>query len=305
VLAELEQRLSDVLGGRLDAPFTGRTAVAGDAEPTGTGPIVRVRTRRVRPRDPDFGAVRPERAPGATDPRRVVRLECELALDIVPGAGAGRSQVLAGLDQLLFLVDGPDFRNGSALIGPPDPGFLLESLRIRRGTAAVDAESEDAGDGGAELVLVAIGWFWPPGTPGGAGEPIEHALVRQLLLPLRLSPVSVLAAGSDPLVLSVSVGRHDGLEIDEDQTTGRPFGALAFRLVGRGGRPGAGTLSGGTAGPGGARVVDVVGDTVTVTYTPPDGPALDHLVVAPHTVDTDGQERIGSELARFPLEVVG
>lgn len=299
MLAELEQRLSEVIGSRLAGPFAGRTAVSGGSDPPGAGPVVGIRTGRVVPREPDFGSGRrDEPAPGAPSPRRVVRLACDVTLDVRPGPSAGRTQVVAGLDQLLYLLDGPTFRDGSALVGPPDPGFLLESLRLAEGTAAAEAQD-------AELTLHAVGWFWPPGVAGQAGDPIDHALVRQALLPLRLAPFAPLVAGADPQPLSVRVGPRAALDVEEDATSAAPFGAVALRLVGRGGRPGAGTLAGGTAGPGGERVVPVVDEAVTVTYTPPAEAAVDELVVLAHTVDGDGEQRLGVELARFRLDVLG
>jgi hypothetical protein len=78
-----------------------------------------------------------------------------------------------------------------------------------------------------------------------------------------------------------------------------PFGALAVRLVGPGGKPGAGTLSGGTPGVGGAMLLTVAAGRATVTYAPPAEPARDTLVVA---LD-DGAGGMGTELARLPVEV--
>ena len=223
VLAELEQRLSDVLGARLDAPFTGRTAVAGDADPPGNGPVVRVRTRRVRPRDPDVGAVRPERAPGATDPRRVVRLECELSLDVTPGAGRraapgrGRPRPAAVPRRRSRL---PQRLGPGRSAGPRVPARVAAHPSTR--TAAVEAD-------GRRAPTAAPSWCSsrPDGSGrrarrGGAGEPIEHALVRQVLLPLRLSQVSASLPVSDPRVLSLTVGRHDGLDVARRADHGRP-----------------------------------------------------------------------------------
>jgi hypothetical protein len=81
-----------------------------------------------------------------------------------------------------------------------------------------------------------------------------------------------------------------------------PFGAVVVAVVDSGGRPGAGTLAGGTAaGAAGARTLPVTGGRAVVQYTPPAQAAVEQLVVA---LD-DGAGGAGIELGRFPLDVRG
>ena len=296
MLADFERRLADVLGSRLPPPFAGRVAVAPDL-PAGPGPVVHVAVGTVTPLDSDFGSIRRESAPGTADRRRVVRLRALVGVDVMPGGGGGRSQRVAGTDLLLHLLDGAEFRDGSALVEPGDPGFLLDSLRIA---------GADLSDGGAgpSVAISAEGWFWPAGAAGETGEPILEAQVRQVVLPLVLRPsVSRVVAGTGPVPLELVVGATGTLDVAGNGTTASAFGAVAVGLVGVGGGAGAGTLSGGDAGPGGRRVLAVADGRAVITYTPPAAAATDQIVVSAHVVDGGGEARVGLELARFRLRV--
>ena len=298
MLADLERRLAEVLGTRLPAPFGGRVSVA-PALPAGPGPAVQVAVGAVVPLDPDFGSVRLESAPGAADRRRVVRLRADVALAVTPeaGGGGGRGQRVAGTDLLLHLLDAAEFRDGSALVEPGDPGFLLDALRI----TGADLRAEGAGPA---VALSVEGWFWPVGVAGETGEPIAEAHVRQFVIPITLRPaVSLLVAGTDPVPLELVFGATGTMVVTANGTTASPFGAVAVGLVGPGGGPGAGTLTGGDAGPGGRRVLAVADGRATATYTPPAAPAIDQVVVSAFLVDADGEARVGLELARFRLRV--
>src|SRR5438477_559479 len=135
MIAEFEQRLADVLGARLPSPFSGHVVVTPG---TGVGaPSVLVGVRRVDRIDEAFGE-RPERVPGADDPRRVTRLRCQVALTVHDAAD--RVAALRGIDVLLYAVDAPDFHDGSALrVTSGDPGFLIDNLVLSGGDLADNA----------------------------------------------------------------------------------------------------------------------------------------------------------------------
>jgi hypothetical protein len=305
VLAEFEVRLVEVLGSRLPAPFAGRVSRAPDL-PAGVGPAVQVAVQRIVPLDPDFGSTRLEQAPGAADRRRVVRLRCDVGVEVVPGPDSGRAQRVAGTDALLHLLGGADFRDGSALIEAGDPGFLLDSLRVVGGDLSpipTDPAAEVAPPRPA-LQVMAEGWFWPVGVAGEVGRPLVEAQVRQVVLPVVLRPtLARLLTGGDPVALELGLGAVGTLEVHAEDTTSSPFGSIAVGLVSRAGGPGAGVLTGGTAGPGGRRILPVADGRATVTYAPPAAPATDQLVVSAFVVDSDGNTHVGLELARFPLRV--
>lgn len=313
MLADFERRLAEVLGSRLPAPFAGRVTVA-PAAAAGAGPLMQLAVGEVVPLDPDVGSVRPELAPGSLALRRVVRLRCQVAVEVVAGDGAGRAQRVAGVDALLHLVDGPDLRSGSALVEGGDPGFLLESLRL----AGADVSLALGAGAGAlpalpalpappAVRLVAEGWFWPVGVAGETGEPIVEAQVRQVVLPIVLRPaLTRLVAGSAPVAFDLALGAGATLRVPgrgDPPPPPSPFGSVAVGLVGRAGGPGAGTLAGGADGPGGHRLVAVTGGHASATYTPPAAPTTDQLVVSAFVVDAGGEARVGLELARFPLRV--
>jgi hypothetical protein len=81
----------------------------------------------------------------------------------------------------------------------------------------------------------------------------------------------------------------------------RPFGEVVLRLTDAGGRPGAGTLAGGVAGPGGSRRVPLSNSAASFQYTPPADAAVDIL----HVAFDNGEGGAGSEIGRLPLRVRG
>ena len=194
MIADLEQRLVEVIGAALPAPFTGTTAVAPGPAP-GPGPALVLGDDGCQPAGPRLR----QRLPGPSRRRRWPTrcgwsgASCTLAVELRAGAGQGRPQQLAGLDALLYLLDGPEFRSGTALGDGTDHGFLLDSLRVLGARTLPDpaAPSEPP----VVLNLVTQGWFWPPGTPGTAGAPIVEIRLRGVDLPLSTN-VPRLVAGA-------------------------------------------------------------------------------------------------------------
>src|SRR5262245_51031545 len=119
MLHELETRLADVLGSGLPAPSAG----AVDVSPgTSTSQIV-VSVPHAVPVANDFLSSRPEQVPGATGTRRIVRLHCDVSLEVRRLAAQTRDDQVRALDAVLYFIDNPAFRSGRALDGDAaDPG---------------------------------------------------------------------------------------------------------------------------------------------------------------------------------------
>ncbi|MFN7915191.1 MAG: hypothetical protein U0Q55_07610 [Vicinamibacterales bacterium] len=287
MITEFERRLAEVLGARLPAPFAGRVSQApgsGDANPE-----VLVGVRRFDRIDEGFHE-RPELVPGATDPRRIARLRCEVALTV--RGVADRGDALRGVDAVSYAVDAPDLRDGSVLRpSGGDPGFLIDSLLLSSGVVADDKA------GASTILVTAQGWFWPVGLPGQAGTIIGEVRVRGIALPLELTPTTPLAAGGPAATLTLHVNTAGLLRLGG--VTPLPFGQLVVQVFAPGRKPGAGALGGGTAGKVGSRLLSLVDGAATLTYQPPATPAIDQLVVS---LD-DGSGGAGVELGRFAIVV--
>jgi hypothetical protein len=295
LIADFERRLADVLGARLPAAFGGHVLVAPG---TGQPPMMLVGVQAVALLEDEFGN-RPERVPGADDVRRVVRLSCTVAFTVRGSDAGGRAEELVGVDQLLYVVDAPDLRDGSALRpdDDSDPGFLIDAMRIGASTVLPGADPDTV----PQVNVVARGWFWPPGTQGQTGVRIGEIRLRGVVLPIELSPRPAPVAGGPPIALTLSIRPTEPQRLREapPPAPALPFGQLAVRLFGPGNRPPSGTLSGGSPGTDGSRLLDVAGDAATLTYTPSDAQAVDQLTVALE----DGAGGQGIELARFPIRV--
>ncbi|NLI19669.1 MAG: hypothetical protein GX427_12820 [Actinomycetales bacterium] len=289
MLSEFEARLAEVLSARVPPPFRGRVARRDAPGPAGAGPVVRLGVAALEPLDPDLASARPEVVPGSPDPRRVLRLAVTVTVDVAPGPGGSRIDVLRAVDAVLHEVDSPDLRSGAALRAAGDPGFLLDSLRLGPGAAG--------GDDTPALTVRAEGWFWPVGAAGAAGPAIAAALVREFRLPVLLTVADPLQAGGGPVELRIGLGTS-GVRLERGSAAALPVGALALRLVAANGGPGAGTLTADRPGPDGHVLADVTAGEARLTCTPPADPVTETLVVHAH----DG-ERVGVELARFDLAV--
>ena len=296
MISEFEQRLANVLGSRLPAPFGGRVEVA----PASANDLRLVLgVEQVKLTEPDMGSRRPERVPGSADDRRVVRATCMVRLGVQPDAGQGRAQQVLALDAALYELDAPDFRSGEALAAPGDAGFLIQRLRCLGTDVPLDPLAEDAGPLG--LTIEAEGWFWPVGIPGQAGIAIGEIRIRGVTLPVLLEPRNpLIAAGGGAVPLALRIGAAGGLTLGNGAGP-LPIGSIAVRVVGQGGQPGSGTLAGGTAGVDGARILDASSGTVAFDYTPGAEPATDTLIVALE----NGESDLGIELGRFDLVARG
>jgi hypothetical protein len=296
VITEFERRLADVLGARLPAPFTGRVDVPPGALPDG-GPVILVGATRVELVAPHMGSQRPEIVPGVNDPRRVLRLTCELSLQVFPEPDQGRAQQMRIVDALMYTLDASDFRSGKALTGPVDPGFLIQSLQIVAGNVALHPAAPDAPPVG--VTLKAEGWFWPVGVPGQVGIVIGEIRIRGVTVPLSVTPANpLLVAGGPAVAFTVRIGSFGVLRLHEPPLPSLPFGALAFLVMAPGGGPGKGALVGQV---GGVRLAPLIDHQAAVTYQPPAESAEDELIIA---LD-DGENGIGIEIGRFPLKVRG
>ena len=293
MIADFEQRLAEVLDELMPAPFAGRVQVAPGDVPDDEPAVLLGVTRAERLPD-DLGGTPRALAPGADEPRRVVRLRCTVTLRVRPGDDEGRAQQLAGLDAALYALDEPAFRRGGALAGgDPDPGFLVHDVSVLEGLAPLDPADPLAT---VALSLRAEGLFWPPGLPGQTGAQIGVIRLRGAVLPLEVivPATAELVAGGPAVTLTIRVGSV-GTQVLED---GEPlaasgFGRLALSLRG------AGTLQGGAAGSNGARLVVLDDGSAEIDYVPPAAAGRDELVVALE----DGEGGAGIELGRRRLQV--
>lgn len=287
MLSEFERRLADVLGARLPVPFRGGVDVA----PGRDDAQVVLSVRHVEPLDEHLFGMRPEVVPGAPTHRRVVRLRCDVNLDVRLLGNQARSTQLRALDSVIYELDEPGFRSGARLrpTDGSDPGFLVQQMFV------------SLSDPPQSITLRAEGLFWPPDVPGETGVKIDFAQVRISVQPISLIPARPrLNAGGETIELVIEFGATGTMRIERGgRVTSLPFGAVVVGVEDAGGRPGAGTLSGGNAGPAGSRTIAVTRGRAAFQYTPPAQPALDHLVVS---LD-DGEGGVGVELGRFQLEV--
>ena len=288
MLSEFESRLADVLGSRLAAPLAGAVDVA----PGAAQSRILVSVRSASTIDEDLLSLKSERVPGAAPLRRVLRLKCTVGLEFRLPLGGNRADEMQALDQTIYLLGDPEFRDGSALMPADnsDPGFLIRKMELLSVEPPTTA------------LLEVEGLFWPVGIAGEDGPTIVGTDIRALFLPVKLSPAEPkLTAGDTFQDLQFEFGSAGTMRVTADTTTHAPFGAVTVSVIDDGGRQGAGTLGGGTAGPHGSRIVPVTNGTASVQYTPPAQPAVDNLVVA--LENTEGQPNL--ELARFRLKVRG
>jgi hypothetical protein len=286
VIREFETGLADALGARLPAPLAG----AVDAAPGRNSARMVVSVRSAEPVEDDLLSVRPEQVPGSPDARRVLKLRCEVGLEVRQPPSGTRVDQLAAIDQTIYLLGEAGFADGTVLLpGSGDPGFLIRQLRLVRA------------DVPATIVLQADGFFWPVGLAGETGPAIVSTRIRQAIGPIRIAPERpALVAGGAPVELSIEIDTMGAMGVEAGgEVQGFPFGAVLVRVVDAGGRPGEGVLGGGSPGPGDSRIVTVADGAARIEYTPPAEPVTELLVVALERPEGGA----GVELGRFPLRV--
>jgi hypothetical protein len=283
LLADFEIRLADVMGSRLAAPLAG----AVDVSPGADSSRLVLGITSVQRLDDDLLSLRPELVPGDTAPRRVMKLRCTVEFDAKVPNGGSRADQMQAIDGALYLLEDGSMRDGSALLpgDNSDPGFLIRRMTVSGG---IPPQS---------ITVDADGLFWPKGTPGQSGIAIVRARLRSALLPLLLAPQPTLVAGGPATDFTLSFGSSGTTTISADGIQNSAYGSLVVSVVDAGGRPGQGTLAGGTAGTGGARVYTVADGSAGIRYTPPAQAATEFLVVK---LD-DSAGGPGIELGRFLL----
>jgi hypothetical protein len=293
VISDFETRLAETLGTRIAAPFVGRVDVApGPDRDADVRVILGVVSAQVV--DDSLGS-RPEALPGDPFPRRAVRLRCTVALEtsvVTPD----RAQQMQALEAALYALDDAEFRTGKVLADGTDLGFVIHELQPS--TIIAPLHPDDPDDPRIGVNVVATGLFWPIGVKGEAGKLIGEIRLRGGVVPLEIAPFNPrLVAGGPAVELTIRFNTT-AVSIKEGKIEKMPFGSMAVTLVGPGGKPGKGTLSGGVDGvPPTIRIVPVVDNTATVTYTPPVTPATEELVVA----FDDAKLGMGIEIGRARL----
>jgi hypothetical protein len=297
MISELEAGLAAALAKKIAAPVD----VAPGQDP---GPDVRVVVGVTEAQfiEPDLGSRRPGVLPGDAAPRRAVRMQCIVSLEARAGTG-DRVLQMKTLDDALYALDDGDFRSGSAFVDPNDSakdlGFLIQELRPAGFAAPFDPKTPDS----PVSVSVSIsGLFWPVGQKGVTGTPIGAIHLRGGAIGIEISPFDPhFLAGSTDVELTVSF-----VSVFMVLTKGSvkpeppnlPFDSVVMTLAGAGGKPPAGTLTGGTDGnPATIRVVPVTGGSAKIKYSAPAAAATDELIVA----FNNGSNGLGIEIGRAKL----
>lgn len=298
MITEFEARLATVLGSRLPPPLSGTVSVSGNNDSaTGSQTRIFLGVFKTEFLPQGFGGNRNRQVPGAEGLRRVMPLRCYININVVLGAALGRDRLVVAIEQLHYLLDTEDFQTGRALLTSGDQGFLISQMLIANGAIRV-TNAPDAGRP-VGVTLVAEGIFWPVGVPGETGSPIEEIRLRGITLSIRLNPSKPeFQAGGSVQTLSIQITATSALRIGKK---GPPltFNRIAVDLQQPDGQPGAGLLSGGTAGSGTLRHFDVIDSVAEVNYSPPATPSQDILLVG----FDDGADGLGQVMARFPIIV--
>lgn len=297
MISDFEERLAAALGAKIAAPFTGRVDVAPGGDTAGGARLV-VGVTSAMVVEPDLGSRRPEVVPGSAVPRRAVRLDCTITLEVKAGS-ASRSDQLLALDAALYALDDAEFRSGSALAANEDRGFILQRLE----PAALAAPLDPSVDNGPLAIrLSATGLFWPIGVEGKAGEKIGEIRTRSVILPIELVPRDPrIVAGGSPVELTLRF-RTASFRETAGKSEPLPFDEVTAQLFAPGAKAGSGTLSGGVAGITPAvRILTLTNGETKVTYAPPKKPGIDELALTFPSLDKDLKKIPGLEIARATL----
>lgn len=296
MISDFEARLATVMGAQLPAPYTGTVAVSTEADNShGSEPRIYLGVYKTEHKPKGFGGNRTVEVPGVTNRVRVMPLKVWLNINVLNANNAGRLQHLQGIEQIQYLLDHESYQTGSALADSGDQGFVIERMNIVESFITVtNAPVDDRPSG---IVVEAEGIFWPVGVTGETGVAIDEIRVRGLALELSMNPPSpFLTAGGPSIDLSLQMSNQSALRLGGDGST-LPFDQLAVNLIQPDGSAGAGSLSGGTAGGGDVRLIDIIAGTATLTYTPPAAAGQDLLQVA----FDDGETGLGQVIQQFAL----
>jgi hypothetical protein len=207
--------------------------------------------------------------PGDDETRRVrpLRMSIEAAIEVAQrpaGAdadgSAARRLVLDHLARVGHALDAPGIRDGSAFAAGPDAGYAVGEMWFDSST--VPEPGED-GVIRASWVVRGLADVWPPDAAEDAGA---IALVSVLTAAL---PVAI---GLDDAVVALGgTTRIHVRGLDPNRAAaGAPAGVrLSARVVSRLLAAGRGTISSGTSGPDGTRLVPVEDGTTTLEYRAP------------------------------------
>ncbi|HVE70035.1 MAG TPA: hypothetical protein VNI54_01605 [Thermoanaerobaculia bacterium] len=292
MISDFETRLAETLGTLIGAPFTGRVDVAPGPDPDDD---VRLILGVVNAEVVDEGmGSRPEVLPGDPNPRRAVRLRCNVAIE-TRVAPADREEQMKALEAALYALDDAEFRTGKALTDGTDRGFVIHELRPATVVAPLAPAAPNDRVG---INVIATGLFWPVGVAGQAGDLIDEIRLRAGIVPMEIVPADPrLVAGGPAVELTIRFDTK-AFSIKEGKTEKMPFGSVAVTLVAPEGKPGKGALAGGVEGqPATVRIVPVDDNAATITYTPPATPATEDLVVA----FDDAAQGLGVEIGRVRL----
>jgi hypothetical protein len=298
MVSDFEAHLATVLGAQLPAPFSGTVSVAGDSDSAhGNQPRIFVGVYKTQAVPRDFGASRSVQVPGVSDRIHVLSLKVFVNINVVPAQSADRVQQLQGIEQISYLLDSEAFQTGAALAAAGDQGFQIHSLSVDEGVATVANAPEQ--DRPAGLSLVAEGIFWPIGISGETGIDIDEIRLRGLNMDIRLEPAAPqLTAGGAATTLFLMIDSTASHRLGGDHTP-LTFDQITVDLLQPDGQPGAGSLSGGTAGAANARHLPITDGVATAVYTPPGTAARDLLRVG----FDDGEDGLGQIFKQFLIEV--
>ena len=295
MINDFEQRLAFVLGSRLTGSLAGKVFVP-PAPAEGADPSLVVGVSALRPLEPAFLARKPEVVPGSPDPRRILRLECDVNIEARPGLNLERDSQVRALDAALFELGADDFQSGAALTDATDRGFFIQQMHFLGGALPLDPTAPDATP--VSITFLAQGFFWPVGQVGQTGTAIERIELRGVAMDVDVEiPAAQMVAGGPLVNAKLRVRMPGSTDIRDAGASPAPFGSLALTLF-----PGKGTLGGGAAGTSGKiRIVSLESETATFTYIPPAQAVVEDLVVA----FDDHEGGLAGEIGRIPLRVRG
>lgn len=296
MISDFEARLATVLGAELPAPFGGVVAVGGGSDTAHENqPRLYVGAYRTEVKPQGFGGNRTIAVPEVEDLVRVVAMKVLVNISVLAASSADRVQQLQGIEQVQYLLDHERFQTGAALVDNGDQGFLIERMQVR--DAWIDVTNAPLEGRAAGITLEAEGVFWPIGVAGEAGVAIDEIRLRGLVIDLKQGvTLPDISAGGSPLVLQLHLEGLASQRLGGDGSS-LPFSHLALDLRQADGSPGAGSISGDSAGAGGVQFVVITDSLVSFTYTPPGSPAQDVLLVG----FDDGENGLGQVVNRFNL----